>query len=971
MKMLKNKLLTDTEAALKLGITKELLYAYIRNAPKKHLSHERKLLSIVEGGQNYFEETELEEFDTYLKEPWSNPTDKRPEIPKYIQEYLKTEIGGKCPITGKGYPLDNAHIEDYAVSLNHHHHNLIRIAKDEHTKADNGVIPKELLKQYKNRLIEDLKKKLSLENNAYQQSYYPPLPHQVFIGRNQQLRDLVALMETERMIVIQGIGGIGKTELLLNALRSVQYHNPVLYIDIETVSSLDDLLIILHNGVSQLTGRKLSKSLVDELREITITVIFESLEKLLIPQRDEIEDFLKNLMRKTENVQLIITSQVDLSIFDQQQQIIQLSGIDDAFVIDFLKILLPGNIELSEDESVWIAEFCNGHPLSIKLISSLIKFHGNTEKTINIINGQQKIEDPMRRKQGKSTSLDICLSTVYDCFSAEEKSLLFYINCFVGGLKTPWLKGMLDTPLIEDHVATIKQFFFLETRIDRLNYERIAIPNPIRPFLIHKANNFEAFEKIELDALGSIMMEAMMVDVYYVEGGTSGSPAFGIARLEDELPNILEAFHIAQDKAAIAAGSNKEKEEKYLRVLTGIASGLGKFCFTRAYFEYGLMFAKAGIKANLSLNEIDIAATQYMYLAQIYERQFDHKGLEMTVKEMNEIAKRTGNEAMKINAAWANGRLCLERSQWEDALRFYRLALDLTIDQSKEEDNTDLGSETLNAYMKLIDPGNISLLKSEIGKVYEFSGNLEEAIKYYKESIAIHETINDETNLLSDYHHLGYCLIHTGKMDEGIKYLLKTVDGFNRNGQYEYLANSLSELGRIIVDKPVVLTDESIDEEKISNALESLFYQLEDILQRLILEMDINQAFEAIPNPVMGKLLYLTMFISLTQYRDLLCDYIYEFAEVYPVRKGEPCLFRAILNMAFSVGGVDEWRKQSDNEKILKSLYTTCIYVNGGPDINGQTKVFQWLAFWLNHVGLKNGTTAAEMWEEAWNSFDE
>jgi len=49
------KKLDDTEAAIKLGITKELLYAYIRNAPKKHLGHEKKLHTVVKNGKNYLE----------------------------------------------------------------------------------------------------------------------------------------------------------------------------------------------------------------------------------------------------------------------------------------------------------------------------------------------------------------------------------------------------------------------------------------------------------------------------------------------------------------------------------------------------------------------------------------------------------------------------------------------------------------------------------------------------------------------------------------------------------------------------------------------------------------------------------------------------------------------------------------------------------------------------------------------------
>ena len=79
------KLLNVTDAAIHLGITKELLFAYIRNSPKKHLGEDRKLFTIVKEGQNFFEEEELRSFDEYLKMLWSKSGQMRPPIPRYIK----------------------------------------------------------------------------------------------------------------------------------------------------------------------------------------------------------------------------------------------------------------------------------------------------------------------------------------------------------------------------------------------------------------------------------------------------------------------------------------------------------------------------------------------------------------------------------------------------------------------------------------------------------------------------------------------------------------------------------------------------------------------------------------------------------------------------------------------------------------------------------------------------------------------
>ncbi|WP_300978653.1 tetratricopeptide repeat protein [Flavobacterium sp.] len=209
------KLLTDTEACIHLGITKELLYAYVRNSPKKALNHNRKLVSIEVDGKNRFRIEDLDSFDSYLKEPWSCEGDKRPEIPSYIQEYLKTEIGGKCPITEKGYPLENAHIEDYNISKNHHHHNIIRIAKDEHTKFDNGVLSKSSLIQTKKRLVESLKKRMANSPTETKIITYLPSIHIENIkGRQDEIEKIrECIAERGRVTIVNGLGGIGKTSL--------------------------------------------------------------------------------------------------------------------------------------------------------------------------------------------------------------------------------------------------------------------------------------------------------------------------------------------------------------------------------------------------------------------------------------------------------------------------------------------------------------------------------------------------------------------------------------------------------------------------------------------------------------------------------------------------------------------------------------------------------------------------------------
>ena len=429
------KILNDTEAAIFLGITKELLYAYVRNAPKKHLGHGRKLKTEIVDGENYFNIEELREFDSYLREPWSKPEDKRPEIPKFIQEYLKTEIDGKCPISGKGYPLDNAHIISYSESLNHHHHNLIRISKEEHTKADNGVIPSQMLQKVKNLLIDNLRNRLKIGNGKLITSIHTPNPNHVFVGRKENLLELFEAIENQRLIIIEGLGGIGKTELLLNALNNVKLEHEVIWINVESVGCINDLIMILNNKFLQFSGKPIVSSIIDVLRKTKITIVLDSLEKLLLSQRDETEDFIKEIIIQTRETQIILTSQIDLSILDLPKKIIKLKGLNTAESLSLWIYIYSDIMEIPQEYLDWLLHFCNGHPLSIKLIISLIRFHKSYSTVIEQLNHFGSLRRPMRTNHDKSTALDVCLNTIYNNLTDNQKEILHYIKYFPGGFK--------------------------------------------------------------------------------------------------------------------------------------------------------------------------------------------------------------------------------------------------------------------------------------------------------------------------------------------------------------------------------------------------------------------------------------------------------------------------------------------------------------------------------------------------------
>lgn len=969
------KLLTDTEACIHLGITKELLYAYIRNAPKKALNHDRKLISVEIDGRNMFELSELDSFDAYLKEPWSNPGDKRPEIPSYIQEYLKTEIGGKCPITEKGYPLDNAHIEDYSVSRSHHHHNIIRIAKDEHTKFDNGVLSKSTLIQAKASLIDSLRQRLRAELDKAFKSIRIPKPHHLFLGRDLELIQLVHSMETDRLIVIEGIGGMGKTQLLLNALDNVKYHNPVIWIDAEALSTMEDLLMLVSNEISKIDRVVMQGNLIDTLATTRITLVIDSLESLLIPFRDEVEDFIDAVMTQSEEVQLLITSQIDLNIFDQQKTLFKLDGVSDDYSEAIVKSFLHEAIQMSDTELEWIIDFCGGHPLSLKLSASLVLFFRSAEKAISHLQQADSLKQPLRRKHDKSTALSICLSTIYNHLTDDQKKILHYTKFFPGGVKRINIKSNAETSDFDENLAVLQQFFLIDIIYDILDIERISVQNPFRKFLYDRSlsENAEHHYDYERSVLLEISMEAMIIHHYYIETSVYGSAEFGILRMEAEFPNIMEAFTLAKKKFYDGNKSLIDKaSEEYHLIIGSITSSLGKFFFVRGAYELGISMAKEGIKNSMERKMYDDTATQYVYLSQLQARQHDFFGVAHTIQELEQFAETTKNENAIICLHWVKGRLHAEKGENQEALSHLEKAVELMkilMEKNLAEENKNLQKIHPDEPINMREEGNVGLIYNEIGRIYEDTHKPNKALEYYKLGLEIQVKLNDEVNALSCYYHLANCFIDLDRFEEAFEFYFICIEGFLSHRNYEYLTNTMAELGRQTEQYPELAVNKQLTEEAFQEALGNLSDRIQSLVHR---SRNQNQEFniESIPHEMIGHMILLTKLTSFSEYKFCLYGWAKELMNELNIDNGVN-YFTAIISLANIVGSYDHWQTLSteEREEHIRMLHLSCFVINGGPDLKSKTRIFFWLAKWMQYTGLDKDATADKLWNTTMEIF--
>ncbi len=147
-------LLSSLQAARHLGITPELLAAYSRSTFCKRKPDARYLASHSISARVRYARADLDAFDAYLREPWSDDPQDRPAINAAVLAHLRAESQNQCTRCGSGSGVQTAHIESWSSTRSHHHHNLLRLCVTCHTGHDDTqVVPTAELHELKNALI--------------------------------------------------------------------------------------------------------------------------------------------------------------------------------------------------------------------------------------------------------------------------------------------------------------------------------------------------------------------------------------------------------------------------------------------------------------------------------------------------------------------------------------------------------------------------------------------------------------------------------------------------------------------------------------------------------------------------------------------------------------------------------------------------------------------------------------------------
>lgn len=844
-------LLNARDAAIFLGITTELIFQFTKHHFAKTTGL-RSLKTVELDGKTWFKKSELNEFDKLLSNPWCEPHEPRPNIPKAILDHLKAESQNQCSRCGTGSGVDTAHIVAWSKSRSHHPNNLLRICSQCHREHDaHQSLSSADLKQIKSTLIEKTRNRLRSQAHIYSQTFRPPRCAQNFFGREEELRFVIESLKNGESILVSGVGGIGKTELLLQALNQYKTERVVFWINLEQYQNITELTAALRNALSEDGIPCDENELPYKLDQHQACVIFDGIEQSSNKDIDGIEDVISQLFRDTYSTQFVLTTQVKLFGFPADRRL-ELQSLK---ITPSRSLLLKSSSISLEDDDQGLDElliFCDGHPLAIQFAGALTDYYGGPSKALTEIkrNGRKSFGYPGRQRYDRKSSLDLCLNSAYITLSSDCRKILWALALSPAGLFTEYLEeNWSHSDCSVESLATLRRWHFLTVTQVNENLSRTNLLGPIRQFAMARGLN-EENEIFESIVRSMILEFGMMVAVLELHYDSPEQTSHVIRRYEMELPNLMGTLKLAQ---------GRESDQEIVKTTISIARSLMRYFFVSRLPELGakLMLDAADMALRSSyVNDASTLAMQYMSLA---TRSIDdtlvHKGIELveriehSLESLNEIPDLAMTRAI---ASQKVGDFILSEKYARQAYDGYQSRLSSAIEASTSQEVSEgLHNDIANALGIL----GYSLLSQ---KKYQ------QAKEIYSHSLRHEKGSSIGVNRGQTLHQLGNCEAYLGNNKSAANYYFEAAKVFHFVNMEEYLSNAVGELGYILLDTYLNRYPEEIDEILIDSTLLDME---SDVLRALDLTAPLNHQYCV---QVIRKLFGVIILVSFTNYGEKL-----------------------------------------------------------------------------------------------------
>lgn len=275
-----------------------------------------------------------------------------------------------------------------------------------------------------------------------------------FVGRDRELADLRGLLAGGRVLTLTGVGGVGKTRLVLRLASSLsdRVADGVWFADLSGLSSPTFVAATVAGvlGVREEPGRPVADLLVGALRARESVLVLDNCEHVIA----EAATLADRLMRSCPRLRILATSREPLRIDGEQiYRVPPLSvpsdGQDDAdgvgaseavgLFVERARAQRPGFM-LAADNGERIAGICrrlDGVPLAIELAAARLHSLSLEDLDARLEHRFQLLTGGSRAALPRQQTLRALIDWSYDLLGPDEREMLERLSVFAGGFDLP------------------------------------------------------------------------------------------------------------------------------------------------------------------------------------------------------------------------------------------------------------------------------------------------------------------------------------------------------------------------------------------------------------------------------------------------------------------------------------------------------------------------------------------------------
>jgi ATP-dependent transcriptional regulator len=635
------------------------------------------------------------------------------------------------------------------------------------------------------KFIEDIEQRRKEAANQEVMSCYNPsiLPYyperlKQFVTQNRadDLKKALMYLEDHRILLISGVGGVGKSTLAraLMDLRPVNVPEPFWFSFYDNQDAkLGDVLEKLAAYVKapeiaafKSEKREPGKIDVDRLtgelyRQSEIWLFFDDLNTVLEDQQfidKGIELFFSSLRYSTHNAKIIVTSRIlpklengesllDV-IEDEDKQ--HLNGLQTDFAVDYLVKNKLDSLELDKLKELAIG--VDGHPLALKLLVALVKDYGVDDILEDLSIYQEQKKDTILKAR-----------KLFEKLVEDEKGLLERISVyrepvemkgikqmFVENISPSVIQKLIDKSLLE---TNHKGNYWLHPLVQEFSYDDLenkkeAHKLAVKYYLslpIHENPEKKEDLQPEIEAYYHAC-KAREYDLAFffivIFNFSYLLDFFGERRLLiDMYEKLLPNDHLK--------GEPLFKEKQYHGATL---ANLGLQYVYLGEFRKAIEYSQKSLTIARSISDIHDEEVVLGNLGLAHRYLDEPEKAIVYYKCALEIAQKIGNRIGERNHLGNLGLLHVSRGEFRQALEYSQQALTISIElgDSYEEGRT-LGN---------------------IGLIYHRMGNPEKAIEeYFNPALKIARETSDRLGEGRALGFLGLAYIDVGEKEKALEYL--------------------------------------------------------------------------------------------------------------------------------------------------------------------------------------------------------